>query len=150
VTGVKQCRQTRFFDNFIERIRLAVVREKFLELRVKLESFYAVVFDQPAGLDYPIPGNDDAIRAIKLFASLVADSIAEGRQVWEASMRDRQAEAEKRAAAGPHNVAERVRAREARREKLRAQAKATVHPGRSRREEPGEAVAAAAEDGASD
>jgi small subunit ribosomal protein S2 len=104
----------------------------------------------PEPIDYPIPGNDDAIRAIKLFAGLVADSIAEGRQVWEASMRDRQAEAEKRAAAGPQNVAERVRAREARREKLRAQAKATVRPGRARREEPGEAVPVAAEDGASD
>jgi small subunit ribosomal protein S2 len=104
----------------------------------------------PEPIDYPIPGNDDAIRAIKLFAGLVADSIAEGRQVWEASMRDRQAEAEKRAAAGPQNVAERVRAREARREKLRAQAKATVRPGRGRREEPGEAVPVAAEDGASD
>jgi small subunit ribosomal protein S2 len=104
----------------------------------------------PEPIDYPIPGNDDAIRAIKLFASLVADSIAEGRQVWEASMRDRQAEAEKRAAAGPQNVAERVRAREARREKLRAQAKATVRPGRGRHEEPGEAVPVAAEDAASD
>ena len=104
----------------------------------------------PEPIDYPIPGNDDAIRAIKLFAGLVADSIAEGRQVWEASMRDRQAEAEKRAAAGPQNVAERVRAREARREKLRAQAKATVRPGRTRREEPGEPVPVAAEDGASD
>jgi small subunit ribosomal protein S2 len=104
----------------------------------------------PEPIDYPIPGNDDAIRAIKLFAGLVADSIAEGRQVWEASMRDRQAEAEKRAAAGPQNVAERVRAREARREKLRAQAKATVRPGRARREEQGEAVPVAAEDGASD
>ena len=105
----------------------------------------------PEPIDYPIPGNDDAIRAIKLFASLVADSIAEGRQVWEASMRDRQAEAEKRAAAGPQNVAERVRAREARREKLRAQAKATTaRPGRSGRDEQGEAVVAAADDGASD
>jgi small subunit ribosomal protein S2 len=104
----------------------------------------------PEPIDYPIPGNDDAIRAIKLFAGLVADAIAEGRQVWEASMRDRQAEAEKRAAAGPQNVAERVRAREARREKLRAQAKAGARPSRSRREEHGEAVAAAAEDGASD
>jgi small subunit ribosomal protein S2 len=104
----------------------------------------------PEPIDYPIPGNDDAIRAIKLFAGLVADSIAEGRQVWEASMRDRQAEAEKRAAAGPQNVAERVRAREARREKLRAHAKAAVRPGRARREEPGDAVPVAAEDGASD
>ena len=28
----------------------------------------------PTGIDYPIPGNDDAIRAIELFASRVADA----------------------------------------------------------------------------
>ncbi len=33
----------------------------------------------PDGIDYVIPGNDDAIRAIKLFCSAVADSILEGR-----------------------------------------------------------------------
>jgi len=30
------------------------------------------------GVDYPIPGNDDAIRAIQLYASAIADSIVEG------------------------------------------------------------------------
>jgi small subunit ribosomal protein S2 len=33
----------------------------------------------PDGIDYVIPGNDDAIRAIKLFCSAVADSILEGK-----------------------------------------------------------------------
>lgn len=33
----------------------------------------------PAGVDYIIPGNDDAIRAIKLYASAVADAVLEGR-----------------------------------------------------------------------
>ncbi|WP_038050425.1 30S ribosomal protein S2 [Thermoanaerobaculum aquaticum] len=32
----------------------------------------------PELVDYPIPGNDDAIRAIKLFTSRIADSILEG------------------------------------------------------------------------
>jgi small subunit ribosomal protein S2 len=32
----------------------------------------------PDGIDYPIPGNDDAIRAINLFASVVASAIVEG------------------------------------------------------------------------
>ena len=32
----------------------------------------------PAGIDYVIPGNDDAIRAIRLYVSAVADAIAEG------------------------------------------------------------------------
>jgi len=34
----------------------------------------------PDEIDYPIPGNDDAIRAIKLIASVVSDAILEGRQ----------------------------------------------------------------------
>ncbi len=35
----------------------------------------------PEGIDHVIPGNDDALRAIRLFASRVADAIIEGRQV---------------------------------------------------------------------
>jgi len=34
----------------------------------------------PDAIDYPIPGNDDAVRAIELFASKVADSIIEGKK----------------------------------------------------------------------
>ena len=32
----------------------------------------------PDGIDYPIPGNDDAIRSIKLIASRIADACIEG------------------------------------------------------------------------
>lgn len=35
----------------------------------------------PEGINYVIPGNDDALRAIRLFASRIADAIIEGRQV---------------------------------------------------------------------
>ncbi|MBO7326710.1 MAG: 30S ribosomal protein S2, partial [Clostridia bacterium] len=34
----------------------------------------------PDLVDYVIPGNDDAIRAIQLFASLMADAVIEGKQ----------------------------------------------------------------------
>jgi small subunit ribosomal protein S2 len=33
----------------------------------------------PDAVDYPIPGNDDAIRAVKLFCSIVADAVMEGK-----------------------------------------------------------------------
>jgi len=36
----------------------------------------------PAGIDYVIPGNDDAIRAIRLFCSKVADALIEGSETW--------------------------------------------------------------------
>ncbi len=41
----------------------------------------------PELVDYPIPGNDDAIRSIKLFSNLVADAFMEGAQVWEQKAR---------------------------------------------------------------
>ncbi len=34
----------------------------------------------PEGIDYPIPGNDDAVRAIELFASKIAEAIIEGKK----------------------------------------------------------------------
>lgn len=34
----------------------------------------------PAGVDYPIPGNDDAMRAIELYVKAVADTILEAKQ----------------------------------------------------------------------
>ena len=48
----------------------------------------------PDMVDYVIPGNDDALRAIRLFTSRLSDAILEGRQV----VLDRQFEAEKLAA----------------------------------------------------
>ena len=35
----------------------------------------------PEGIDYVIPGNDDALRAVRLFASRIADAVLEGQQM---------------------------------------------------------------------
>ena len=35
----------------------------------------------PDGIDYIIPGNDDAIKSIRLFTSVIADAIIEGQQI---------------------------------------------------------------------
>jgi len=61
----------------------------------------------PSEVDYVIPGNDDALRAIRLFASKIADSIFEGAQMAT----DKQT-AELAAAAGAARQAE-LAAREA-------------------------------------
>ncbi len=42
----------------------------------------------PDEIDYVIPGNDDAIRAIRLFAAKIADACEEGRSVYEASLKE--------------------------------------------------------------
>jgi len=46
----------------------------------------------PDEVDYIIPGNDDAIRAIKLFASKIADAVLEGKKRFEEKV---QAESDK-------------------------------------------------------
>jgi small subunit ribosomal protein S2 len=42
----------------------------------------------PDQVDYPVPGNDDALRAIRLFASRVADAVLEGRTFRESAQAD--------------------------------------------------------------
>lgn len=37
----------------------------------------------PAGINYVIPGNDDAIRSVKLFSKLIADSCLEGASTFQ-------------------------------------------------------------------
>ncbi|MDX8392720.1 MAG: 30S ribosomal protein S2 [Mariprofundaceae bacterium] len=36
----------------------------------------------PSGIDYVIPGNDDAIRAIRLFCSKMGDALLDGSEAW--------------------------------------------------------------------
>ena len=37
----------------------------------------------PHMIDYPIPGNDDAARSIRLFSNMIADAYLEGAKEWE-------------------------------------------------------------------
>ena len=59
----------------------------------------------PTEIDYPIPGNDDAIRAIRLLTSRIADAALEGKKLREErlqAMTDKEApEPEPEAAAAP-------------------------------------------------
>ncbi len=51
----------------------------------------------PDDIDYVIPGNDDAIRAIKLFASKIADAVVEGKKRFEENIQadtDKEVQAE--------------------------------------------------------
>jgi len=48
----------------------------------------------PELINFPIPGNDDAIRAIKLITSLMADAIIEGRQGIDGTLTVKEAETE--------------------------------------------------------
>lgn len=54
----------------------------------------------PDEIDYVIPGNDDAIRAIRLFSSRIADACIEGRAMYEASLQEDVGDAEMQAQDG--------------------------------------------------
>jgi small subunit ribosomal protein S2 len=56
----------------------------------------------PESVEHAIPGNDDAIRSIKLFSNLIADSYLEGAKEWEGKLRtmtDKQSDVAKEAKA---------------------------------------------------
>lgn len=89
----------------------------------------------PDGIDHVIPGNDDALRAIRLFTSRVADAILEGKNVGTEGMGEEFAEGAEEGATAPEAKAA---------EEAPATAEAAVaEPSESA--EPAEAVAAPAE-----
>ena len=60
----------------------------------------------PDGINYIIPGNDDAIRSIKLITSKLADAVLEGKQLREANINSKKVEAIKAEDAGVEAPAE--------------------------------------------
>jgi small subunit ribosomal protein S2 len=55
----------------------------------------------PEGIDFPIPGNDDAIRAIQLYCRLVADACLEGAERFNERVQAQEPESAGEAAAVP-------------------------------------------------
>jgi small subunit ribosomal protein S2 len=49
----------------------------------------------PDLVDFPIPGNDDAIRSIRLFSRMIADAVIEGAAVYKSREREEKAMVEK-------------------------------------------------------
>ncbi len=78
-------------DTSKERIALAEAKT----LGIKIIALVDTNCD-PDGVDFPIPGNDDAIRSIKLFTKRIADVAIEGQEVLQASRKDDQGADEKK------------------------------------------------------
>ena len=96
----------------------------------------------PEGIDYVIPGNDDALRAVRLFASRIADAILEGKQIATeggvAMLRLKTGEAGE-AAAGqllPRPAAKRRAATEAPRNRVNGVREAASKPLQSNQQRP--------------
>lgn len=77
----------------------------------------------PTSIEYVIPGNDDALRSIKLFTSTMAEAILAGRSVWDAKVAEEERIAREKAekeAASRKAAKEAARAEKARREEAEA------------------------------
>jgi small subunit ribosomal protein S2 len=80
-------------DTHKERIAMA----EAMKLGIKIVAIVDTNCD-PDGIDYIIPGNDDAIRSIDLFASRIADICLEGQEIYKAVQKEKQEVAAKEAA----------------------------------------------------
>lgn len=105
----------------------------------------------PDLVDFIIPGNDDALRSVKLFTSTAADAVTAGRAVWDAKVaeeRRAREEAEREEAARAAAAKAAAEARRAEREKAAAEAREAeaiqtkAKEAKAKRAEPKEAKAA--------
>ena len=85
--GIKKMRELPhaifIIDTQKERIALAEAKN----LGIKTFALVDTNCD-PDGIDFPFPGNDDAIKSIKLFTSRIADVAIEGQEVFKASRKE--------------------------------------------------------------
>jgi len=95
IKSMKQLPDALFIiDTRKERIALSEAKK----LGIKILALVDTNCD-PNDIDYPIPGNDDAIRSIKLFTQRIADVLLEEQEIKKARQKDEQATPEEPVAA---------------------------------------------------
>ncbi len=87
--GIKEMRRlpNAVFIIDTRKERTAVLEARRLEIPIIA---LADTNSDPDEIDYPIPANDDAIRAVRLLSSKIADAVIEGRRDLEAQQKDRE------------------------------------------------------------
>jgi small subunit ribosomal protein S2 len=85
--GIKDMRRlpTAIFIVDTRKERTAVLEGRRLEIPIVA---LADTNCDPDEMDYPIPANDDAIRAVRLLCAKIADAVIEGRRQLEALHKD--------------------------------------------------------------
>src|SRR5947209_14417606 len=88
--GIKDMRRlpSALFIVDTRKERTAVLEARRLEIPIIA---LADTNCDPDEMDYPIPANDDAIRAVRLLCSKIADAVIEGRRELEARQKDTEA-----------------------------------------------------------
>ncbi len=89
--GIKDMRRlpNAIFIIDTRKERTAVLEARRLEIPIIA---LADTNSDPDEIDYPIPANDDAIRAVRLLSAKIADAVIEGRRELEAQQKDSEPE----------------------------------------------------------
>ncbi len=90
--GIKDMRRlpNAIFIIDTRKERTAVLEARRLEIPIIA---LADTNSDPDEIDYPIPANDDAIRAVRLLSAKISDAVIEGRRELEAQQKDSELEA---------------------------------------------------------
>jgi small subunit ribosomal protein S2 len=85
--GIKKMRELphALFIIDTQKEKIALAEAKILGIKT-----FALVDTNcdPVGIDFPFPGNDDAVRAINLFTTRVADIALKGQEVFQAGRKE--------------------------------------------------------------
>lgn len=89
LSGVREMRKIPgavfVIDAELEKIAIAEARKLNIPVIAVLDTN-----GNPDIIDYPLPGNDDAIKAIKLFCQAVSEAVAEGRKEFQKIAKDKE------------------------------------------------------------
>ncbi len=77
--GIKEMREMPGVIFVVDPTKEHICVKEALKLNIPLVGLVDTNCD-PSGIDYVIPGNDDAIRSVKLIASAIADAVIEARE----------------------------------------------------------------------
>ncbi len=89
LSGIKQMRDLPDAVFIIDTRKEHIALLEAVKLGIKVIAIVDTNCD-PEGIDYVIPGNDDAIRSIGLFTTRLADICLEGQELFKASKKDNQ------------------------------------------------------------
>ena len=80
LSGIKAMEDLPTMVYLVDAHKEKIVVNEACRLKIPIVSIVDTNID-PDPIDYPVPGNDDAIRSIKLITSLMANAVVEGKEL---------------------------------------------------------------------
>lgn len=85
--GIREMKETPSCMFVIDAVKEHIAVKEAKKLGIPVVGLADTNCD-PEDIDYPIPGNDDAIKSIKLFCEMVSKAYQEGADKWEVELKE--------------------------------------------------------------